>query len=564
MQKIWRIKKTQPELQEKLATSLDVHPIISQLLINRGVKDLITAKSYLDLSLSSLCNPYQLADMDKAVQRIKRAISLNENILIYGDYDADGLSSCALLLFVLKGLGAHICHYIPHRMREGYGISNEGIEFAKKNNVRLIITVDCGISSVEEIDHLNDIHIDTIITDHHIPNPERLPRAYAIINPLQTGCTYPYKYLAGVGLAFKLSQALLIEEEELPFEHLDLVALGTVADVSPMTGENRTLVHHGLERLARTNKIGLRSLIESSGLSDKELSTFHLAYILGPRLNAQGRLGSADASFRLLTASDEAFARQLAQTLEEGNRQRRQLENRILKDVLCRIEREVNFKEHRVIVLEDNDWHPGVIGIVASKIAQEFNRPTILISLDGPIGKGSGRSIENFHIVEALENVRHLVIEFGGHQHACGLIIYKDRLAELKDALNKLAHQRLTPDDLIPQIDIDMELPFHLIDEKLVEAIKRLEPFGPSNPQPLFLSLKVMLKDVPRIVGNNHLKLHLSDGGRIFEAIGYNMANSLSGLKMDDPLDIVYSLGMNNWQGEKVIQLEIKDIKVEP
>lgn len=558
MRKLWRIKEESPTLQKRLASELNIHPILTQLLINRGISNYEEGRSFLDCSLSSLQDPYALHDMDRAVDRIKKAIKSNEHILIWGDYDVDGVTASALLVLVLKRLGADVSYYIPHRLKEGYGLTMAGMKHACSNDIDLIITVDCGITNHKEVELLNKSGIDTIITDHHTPQ-EILPNAHSVINPLQEDCTYPYKYLSGVGLAFKLGSALLKDSEI--FEHLDLVALGTVSDISPMNGENRILVKHGLDTLTRTKKKGLKALLENTRLINKSIDSFHLAYILGPRINAQGRLAGAELAVRLLLSDDEAQAKDLSQHLELKNRERKQVEDTILSDVLLRIEKEINFKDDVVIVLESERWHPGVIGVVASKIVDRFYRPTILIAMDGKTGKGSGRSVGDFHILDALKCVDHLVIEFGGHKFACGLSIHKDNICEFKESLNRIVRQALTTDELIPRLNIDLKLSFDALRPEIIDGIHSLGPFGPSNPKPLFASEHLSFKSEPRIVGKNTVKFWVSDGETTLEAIGYGLAQDIDLLQRYTRFNLAYSPNINEWQGERSVQLEIKDIK---
>lgn len=557
MQKLWRIKEDNPVLQKQLAAELNIHPILTQLLINRGISNYEEGRLFLDCSLSSLEDPYNLHDMDRAVDRIKRAVRANERLLVWGDYDADGVTASTLLVLVLKRLGADVSYYIPHRLKEGYGLTMAGIEYARSNNIDLIITVDCGITNQKEVEFLNKLGIDTIITDHHMPQ-EELPSAHSVINPLKEDCSYPYKYLSGVGLAFKLGCALLKDAEI--FEHLDLVALGTVTDVSPMSGENRILVKHGLDIFTRTKKKGLKALLESARLGGKSVDSFHLAYILGPRINAQGRMAEAALAVNLLLSDDEAQARDLSQHLEVKNRERKVAEDKILSDALIRIERDINFKDDVVIVLESDQWHPGVIGIVASKLADRFNRPTILIAMDGKIGKGSGRSIRDFHILDALKCAEHLILEFGGHKYACGLSIHKDNISEFKESLNRIARKALAPEELIPRLDIDLKLSLGRLEPGLVNDIHTLGPFGPSNPKPLFVSERLQFKSEPKIVGKNTVKFWVSDEEATFEAIGFGMLEDLYLIQRYNRFNLAYSPSTNDWQGEKSIQLEIKDI----
>ncbi|MCK5305506.1 MAG: single-stranded-DNA-specific exonuclease RecJ, partial [Candidatus Omnitrophica bacterium] len=390
MEKRWRVKKPDERLKAELAKRLGIHPVIAGLLVNRGITAAGEVESFLSSELSGLHSPLLLKDINPAVRRIKEAVEKKEKILIYGDYDADGVTSVALLYTILKKFTPNVIYYIPNRLEEGYDLNKDACGLAKSREVSLIITVDCGITAVDEVDYLNSLGIDIIITDHHQPQSE-LPKAHSIINPHQPGCEYPFKQLAGVGVAFKLAQALAGEFVDEPLlylkPHLDLVAMGTIADVVPLLGENRILIKYGLEQLNQTKKTGLTSLIKSARLDEKVISAGHISFILAPRINAAGRIGSAEAALKLLLTGDELEAEALAKLLNDGNRQRQKIQEKTLKEALSLVEKDVNSKEHLVIVLSD-DWHPGVVGIVASKLVDKFYRPAIIISTKKEPAKG--------------------------------------------------------------------------------------------------------------------------------------------------------------------------------
>ncbi len=418
MRKIWRIKDPDPAIQNELSSALKISKITAQLLANRGISDLREAGSFLQCSLTSCHDPFLLKDMDKAVYRIKQAVSGGEKILVYGDYDVDGMTGVAIIYSALKNLGANVSSYIPNRLEEGYGLNSGAVKRAERDGVNLLITVDCGISSFREIEYANSLRMDVIVTDHHEILESRVPAAYAVINPLQEDCKYPFKHLAGVGIAYKLAKALY---ENTPFfaeDFLDLVSLGTVADIVPLIGENRVLAKHGLGELNKRHRVGLRALMKVGGLEGKDISSGHIGFILGPRINAMGRIGSPQKALELLLSEDEDLALKLAKTLDTENRNRQKIEGKVLDEALSKVEREVNFKHHQVIVLASENWHAGVIGIVASRIADRFYRPTILISMDGKVGKGSGRSVENFHLFEYLLRCKDSLMGFGGHESA--------------------------------------------------------------------------------------------------------------------------------------------------
>lgn len=563
MRKNWYIPKPNIELQNKLKQDLSVSAITAQLLINRGISDSTEGKNFLSATLKDLHSPYLLKDIKKAVKRIKTAIDCGEKIIVWGDYDVDGISAVALLILGLSRLGAKVTHYLPNRLHEGYGLNKQGAEQAKKKGISLLITVDCGISAYEEVEQLNKLGIDVIIVDHHHPRGT-LPRAGAIINPLQKDCHYPYKYLSGVGLAFKLIQALNPREDSLPQEmqdFLDLVALGTVCDVVPLTGENRSLVKYGLKKLSSPQRKGLSALVEAVGLVDREINAGHVGYILGPRMNASGRLGSPLDSLKLLLTTCPEEAARLSHTLNDNNRKRQKLGDSALSEALDRVEKEVNFKEHRVIVLASKTWHPGVIGIVASRISDRFHRPTIIVALDKDLGKGSGRSIRSFHLFDALARCEDYLEEYGGHSFACGVTLCKKDIPKFKETLNAVANEVLKPEDLIPTLEIDCEIPLSCLSKNFIAEIEKLSPYGAVNPRPLFCSRNLRLKSEPIVFGKNHIKMWVSDGEANCEAIGFRKGELYSAISLSESFELVYYASINNWQGMDSVQLEIEALR---
>jgi len=564
--KRWEIKQLDLPHQRYLSENLPISPVISQLLINRGIDDLGKAKAFLNSDISELYNPFLMEGMHEAVSRLKKALNKKEKILIHGDYDVDGVTATALLFFTLKELGAEPVYYIPDRLVEGYGLGSSGVEEAVRIKADLVITVDCGISSHEEVDALNQSKIDVIITDHHQP-PAILPNAYAIINPLRKECPYPDKNLSGVSIAFKLCQALSLESGNSNFwKHLDLVAMGTVSDVARILGENRILVKEGLKLLRKqcSNK-GIRALIEASGIRKKEkIGAFEIGFILGPRINAAGRIGSAGTAVELLLTDNDNTAKEFAEKLNEANQERQRIEKNTLKEAISKIEKDVNFKDHKVIVLHNEDWHTGVMGIVASRISDRFNRPAILISTKDGVGKGSGRSIENFHLFEALTNCEEFLKGYGGHQYACGLTILEENLPGFIKLINQLAASTMAPEDLVQSLPIDMEIELSLLDQKTVESISNLEPFGEGNPEPVFCSRNLRLIQPLRVLKGEHIKFQVSDGRKSLEAIGFGMAKDSDielTLRNYPMFDMAYTVSFNNWQGMDTIQLKIEDIR---
>ncbi|NQT96020.1 MAG: single-stranded-DNA-specific exonuclease RecJ, partial [Candidatus Omnitrophica bacterium] len=544
MRKTWNIREHDKILQKELADKLSIPPIVAQLLINRNIDTSEKAQSFLHPSLLKLHDPSLMKGMDCATSRIKKAISKKEKILIYGDYDVDGISATALLSLVLTHMGAKVDHYIPNRIEEGYGLNKKATNTIIKKKIDLLITVDCGITAHSEIDALNSASIDTIITDHHHPS-DKLPKAHIIINPLQKGCDYPDKNLSGVGVAFKLASCLIGKDDNWLYEQLDLVCLGTVADVVPLVGENRILVKNGLEELTHTKKIGIKALIETSYLKGKDITSHYVGYVLGPRINASGRLGSPELALRLLLTDNEQEAKDLAKRLEQENRNRQKTEETVLRQALARVERDINFKEERVIVLEDEAWHKGVLGIVASRLVDRFYRPTVMISMDDKEGKGSCRSIKNFHLFEVLGECSDLLKNYGGHSYAAGLTVHKNRLHDFKKRINSIAHERILTDDLIPTVNIDMEIPISSLSKKLLNDLDELSPFGIGNPKPVFSSRNISIKTTPQILRRGGVKMWVTDGKTTAEAIGFNVADSLPSDPLNQRIDLAYSCNLN-------------------
>lgn len=559
MRKIWRIKPTDPSAQKRIAAELNVSNVTAQLLANRGITDLKSAADFMGCSLASCHDPFLMKGMEKAVGRIRKAILGKEKILIYGDYDVDGMTSVAMVYSALKSLGADASYYIPNRLEEGYGLNTGAIKRAQRENVSLIITVDCGITSFKEIEYAISAHIDVIVTDHHEILEGRIPQAYAVINPLQQDCPYPFKHLAGVGIAYKLVKALYDGTSFFAEDFLDLVSLGTVADIAPLLGENRTLTKQGLGELNRRGRIGLKALMEVSGLNGKDISSGHIGFVLGPRINAMGRMGSPQKALDLLLSDDGDVALALAKVLDTENRNRQKIEARVCEEAMSKLEREVNFKLHRVIVLASENWHPGVIGIVASRIADRYYRPAIMISLDGKLGKGSGRSIEHFHLFDYLFRCKDHLVGFGGHEAACGITIDKESIDAFRVKINEEAAKDMQETVFSPKIDIEMDIPLNALSEDVIGEIESLSPFGTENPRPVFASRNLTVKDGPRQIGKNGFKVWVTDGRITCEAITFGRS------KIDAPktgacVDIAYTPSINEWQGVRSIQLEMHDI----
>lgn len=557
MQKRWNIARPELSLRASLSKSLNIPPILAQVLINRKVKSKEEAEIFMRSGISSLHGPLSLPGIDKAAKRIKQAMKNRQNVFLFGDYDVDGVTSCALLKLTLEKLGLKVKHYLPHRVRDGYGINQEAVNFAKKDKVDLFISVDCGITNIKEIESLNAAGIDTIIIDHHEPQ-EALPAALAIVNPKLKGHNYPFRDLAAVGVVYKLCQELC---SDLLLDDLDLVLLGTVADVVPLVGENRTLVREGLGCLSQAKRPGLKALINTSRIKGRELDSYAVSFILGPRLNAAGRVSSAEIAFNLLTATSLSEAQALAQQLELENRRRQEIEKKILEEALAKVEREVNFKEHNVIVLSNEGWHRGVLGIIASRIAEKFYRPTIIISTNDSYGKGSARSIRDFHIFNALSQCEELLETYGGHSHAAGLAILEDNIEKFKSLINEVAKVDLEPQDLIRALDIDAEADLNDITLDLILSMKSLAPFGAGNPEPVFSSYNLFVRGRPNILGKNTLKFWVSDGKLTYPVVGFGMADAFRLVANAERVDLAYSASLDSWQDNHQVQLNLKDIR---
>ena len=569
MQKAWEITPINKTKCEGFSKALNVSPLLAHLLLKRDISSVEDARVFISSNISFLHDPFLLKDMEKAVERIEAAIENEEVILIYGDYDVDGLTATALLFLILKEYGARLTYYIPDRLKEGYGLNVEALKGTCKKGVGLVISVDCGITSFEEVNYLKKQGIDCIILDHHEPLKQILPNALAIIDPLQNKCGYPYKGLTSVGLVFKLALALRRKLKhkhvrELPplEEHLDLVALGTISDVAPVTGENRILIKHGLKYLATTRKRGLRALIEVAGIGRKRrFFTDTVGFILGPRINASGRVSSGLQALRLLLTDDEREAKILAEGLDKENQRRQSIEEVILKEAISKVERDVNFKSHRVIVISSDKWHPGVIGIVASRIVEKFYRPTVLIAFNENLGRGSGRSIKNFHLFEALNKCKEHLVEYGGHEHAAGLTVFKDEIDAFREQLNSIANEVLKPLDLIPRLEIDAEILFSDLTSKLIKELELLEPFGVGNVKPVFAVRNLSLRSKPKIVNSNTLKLWVTDGELTYEAVGFKRALDFKLDFTTNRFSLAFTPSANEWQGQEVIQLQLKDLR---
>lgn len=546
-----------------LKKELNVTDIVARLLINRDVVDIEDAKIFLNPDMKFLHNPYQMAGMSNTVERIVAAIKNNEKICIYGDYDVDGITSVAMLYSFIKKLDGNIIYYIPNRIEEGYGLNIESIEKILSLNVDLIITVDCGIRSVSEVEAVNKVGVDIIITDHHKCG-ESLPHAYAIINPNQSGCHYPFKYLAGAGVVFKLITALSerFGLGDSAYDFLDLVALATVADVVPLIGENRIIVKNGLEAIKRTSNIGLSTLIKICNINLSDLNIYHLGFNIAPRINAAGRLKDASIVVELLTTDDIQRANEIAEELNELNMNRQAIESTIFESALERIQKEIDLDKDKIIVLEDHSWHVGVIGITASKITERFNVPSIIISIEDKIGKGSARSVMGLNIFEAISQCEELLLGFGGHEMAAGLTIEESSIGKFRKKINEAIIEIQKDKSSYQEIFVDYKLDKNDDLRNVYNDLIKLEPFGEGNPKPVFVYRGLKTIDL-RAVGKEgkHLYMKLYNEREYLNVIGFNMGYAINYIEVNQKIDIICSVEVNAWNGNETMQLHMKDFK---
>ncbi|MBD3181023.1 single-stranded-DNA-specific exonuclease RecJ [Candidatus Poribacteria bacterium] len=565
MRKIWQSKKPDEELSKKLASELNIPYLIAQLMVNRGIKDSDEGRRFLYPKLSYLHPPSMMNGISDAVDRIKRAIDKGEKIWLYGDYDVDGTTSVSLLLTCLRHLGANVDYYIPHRLDEGYGLSSEGIKDLSSKGCNLLITVDCGISAIDEVRIANEAGIDLIITDHHEPG-EEIPPALVVINPKLQSCHYPFCELAGVGVAFKLVQGLLGDNtgdnQDFLKKQFDLVALGTIADVVPLIGENRIIAKYGLDILNKMERTGIRALCEVAGVNEGSVNSWTVGFRLGPRINAAGRIDTAHCAVKLLTTDSYEEALDIAKKLDEANKERQNIERNILNAAIDQLKK-YDLSREKGIILADDGWHPGVVGIVASRLQERYYRPAIVISLEGDEGRGSARSIPEFDIFHALQRCSHLLETFGGHKAAAGLSIAKHNIGKFRQEFSNVMDEVLTPEDLSPKVIIDMETSLDQLSEAAVENLNLLEPYGLGNPSPQVSIHGLSLQGYPRTVGNNdaHLQLTLSDGKFAFRSIAFRKGELEKELYDSSvTIDVACRPNINEWNGNRFVQLVINEI----
>ncbi|MGB5528289.1 MAG: single-stranded-DNA-specific exonuclease RecJ [Gemmatimonadota bacterium] len=547
-----------------LAESVGLPEDVCRVLLRRGIDSPEDARSFLRPLLTSVHSPFELPDMQAAVERVERALAGGESILVHGDYDADGMSAAALLTLGLREMGGRVEPFVPHRTRDGYDLSDAGIRRATQVGASLIVTVDCGVTAVEAVSKATSMGIDVVITDHHRPGGE-IPRAIAVVDPMLPGSRYPFRDLAGVGVAFKVLSALYeragLETPRLN-QHLDLVALGTVADQMPLTGENRVLVRAGLRALERTRKAGLRSLLTSAGLqADHRIEAEDIGFRVAPRLNSVGRMDEADAGLRLLLAADAREAERLADHLERQNAERRLTDSRVYEEAKKQARSRVRDGDQAVVLWGD-DWHPGVLGIVASRLVESYHRPAIVISFDGDVGRGSGRSTGGFHLFNALQECEPLLERFGGHRMAAGFTVRRERVEELAARLQEMARRHLADREPAHELQLDLEVPVERLGDDLLRGLGHLAPFGSGNPTPILMVRDVAL-DRPTRVGSDggHLRFQLVADRQRIPAIAFGMGRRLAEARSSERADVALEIAENSWNGRREVQARVLDFR---
>ena len=562
LKKIWVYRDFDGKAAEKLAEEAGISRMLAKVFVSRGIEDSGYVKAFLNPDISRMHDPFLMDGMEAAVGRILKALENDEEILIYGDYDVDGVISTSILYRFLCSLGIRVQYYIPDRMEDGYGLTMPVTEKIMEMNISLMITVDCGITSVEEVDRLQENGIQIIVTDHH-ECKETLPDALAVINPHKAGCDYPFKELCGAGVALKLIHALCIKSgRDADYqEYLDLAALATIADVVPLLGENRIIAGFGTKKMLVTDNQGLKALIREAGFADKPISSYNVAFGLAPRVNAAGRLGSAARGVRLFTTDDRVMAEALARELDEENRKRQDTENSILEEAITYVETELDAVNEKVLVVCGEGWHHGVIGIVASKIEDRYSRPCIVISVEKEVGKGSARSIKSFNIFKALNFCADLLERFGGHEMAAGITINADKISEFRSRINTYADSILTAVDMMPCIKLDTVLERGDITQESVMELEGMAPFGEGNPNPLFGYRAFNVSDIRTLSSGKHLKLRLADGSLSTEAVGFSLGELAGSFTAGEAVDIAFTPEINKWNGSERLQLNLRDIR---
>ena len=565
MQRRWKILPAQQDVIDGLHQSLKINTTLCKILVQRGIDTFEKAKSFFRPQLSELHDPWLMKDMDKAVDRILSAIEKNEKVLVFGDYDVDGTTSVACMFRFLQKISQpqNIDFYIPHRYREGYGVSKMGIDFAKGNNFSLIISLDCGIKSIDLISYAKNLGLDFIVCDHHLPD-EELPPAIAILNPKQKDCKYPYKELCGCGVGFKLitalSQKLDLPQEEY-IKYLDLVATAIAADIVPITGENRVLAFYGLKKINEDPNAGIKALIQLSGVKTK-FSINNVVFIIAPRVNAAGRMDDARKAVLMFVEDDYDKALKYAEMLHTDNTDRKDADATITEEALAMIDGDEIMINRKSTVVFKSHWHKGVVGIVASRLIEKYYRPTVVLTQSGEVVSGSARSVVGFNLYEAIHACREYLIGYGGHFAAAGLTMLPENVEVFSNKFEEVVDSFIEPHLLIPEIVIDTEIDFKELTKSFYNIITQMEPYGPENMRPVFITKNVFDTAYSKIVKEQHVRFVVKQGNIIFTGIGFNMADKFYLLQMNKPLDIVYTLDENEWNGEINLQLKVIDLRL--
>jgi single-stranded-DNA-specific exonuclease len=563
MDKRWKISVADPEKTESLFQSLKINKTLCNILVQRGIDNYDKAKDFFRPQLAQLHSPWLMKDMDKAVDRILAAFHQHEKILVFGDYDVDGTTSVASMYQFLSSIYDLVDYYIPHRYREGYGISKIGIDHAKENGITLIVSLDCGIKSVELISYAQSLGIDFIVCDHHLPD-QILPPAVAILNPKQTHCAYPYKELCGCGVGFKLMTALtekLSLPEDTYLAYLDLVATAIAADIVPITGENRILAYYGLEKVNQNPCAGIKALMVLAGVQ-KSMHITNLVFIIAPRVNAAGRMDDAKKAVQLFIEKDPAKAMAFAEMLHSDNVDRREADSSITEEALTLIEADQNNAQKKSTVVYQEHWHKGVVGIVASRLIEKHYRPTIVLTRSGDYVAGSARSVAGFNLYEAIHACREHLLGYGGHFAAAGMTLLPEKVKDFADAFEKAVLNQITPEQLSPEIIIDAPIQFSEVNPTMFNILGQMEPFGPDNMRPVFMASKVYDTGFSKIVKEQHIRFVVKQQNINFTGIGFNMAHKFHLLQQQKPVDLVFTLDENEWNGEKNIQLKMIDLRL--
>lgn len=562
MKKRWNILTADKAKVSALQESLKINETLCRILVQRGIETFDEAKNFFRPQLEHLHSPWLMKDMDKAVSRILQGFHQKEKILVFGDYDVDGTTSVACMYQFLKSQYANIDFYIPHRYREGYGISKAGIDFAKENNFTLIIALDCGIKSVELVDYANSLNIDFIICDHHLPD-EKTPKAIAILNPKQSNCNYPYKELCGCGVGFKLISALC-EKLNLPaetaFEYLDLVATAIAADIVPVTGENRILAFYGLKKANENPNIGIKALTTLSG-AKLPLHINNLVFLIAPRVNAAGRMDDARKAVQMFIAATDNEALQYAEMLHSDNTDRKEADLSITQEALEMIRQNADWLQRKSTVVYQSHWHKGVVGIVASRLIETYYRPTVVLTESGDYVSGSARSVPGFNLYEAIHACREYLLGYGGHFAAAGLTLEKSNVDLFREKFEEIVSARIKEEHLIPEIMIDAKIELNQITFPFYNIIKQMEPFGPENMTPTFIAKGVKDTGFSRIVKEDHIKFVVQQGDATITGIGFNMADKFPIVESREPFDMVFKIDENEWNGNKSLQLRVEDVR---